>query len=132
MCECHVDDGGGDVLPTELNHLTRREVAELTPGMSGKGAPGYAYPRSGRGIWHQKWECEVVSNYNVLLYQKFVVRLPKGETLEFESGGYVQIDVPVVEVDFKDFDITAHPAHDGQSRMNIRKSGTSLRCGTSR
>ena len=28
MCECHVDQGGGDVLPTELNHLTRKEAAE--------------------------------------------------------------------------------------------------------
>lgn len=111
MCECHVDDGGGDVLPTELNHLTRREVAEhkrLACQVKVRQDMRIRVPEEVFGI--KKWECEVVSNYNVASFIKeFVVRLPKGETLEFESGGYVQIDVPVVEVDFKDFDITAHP-----------------------
>jgi Na+-transporting NADH:ubiquinone oxidoreductase subunit F len=41
--------------------------------------------------------------------KEFVVKLPDGETLDFESGGYIQIDVPKIEVDFKDFDITSHP-----------------------
>jgi Na+-transporting NADH:ubiquinone oxidoreductase subunit F len=51
----------------------------------------------------KKWECEVVSNKNVATFIKeFVVRLPEGETMDFKSGGYVQIDVPKVEVDFKD------------------------------
>jgi Na+-transporting NADH:ubiquinone oxidoreductase subunit F len=58
----------------------------------------------------KKWECEVVSNYNVATFIKeFVVKLPDGEILDFESGGYIQIDVPKIEVDFKDFDITSHP-----------------------
>ena len=58
----------------------------------------------------KKWECEVVSNYNVATFIKeFVVKLPEGETLDFESGGYIQIDVPKIEVDFKNFDITSHP-----------------------
>jgi Na+-transporting NADH:ubiquinone oxidoreductase subunit F len=62
----------------------------------------------------KKWECEVVSNYNVATFIKeFVVKLPEGENLDFESGGYIQIDVPKVEVDFKNFDITPHPAHHG-------------------
>jgi Na+-transporting NADH:ubiquinone oxidoreductase subunit F len=60
----------------------------------------------------QKWECEVVSNYNVASFIKeFVVRLPEGENLEFEAGGYIQIDVPEIVVDFKDVDVTAHPDH---------------------
>jgi Na+-transporting NADH:ubiquinone oxidoreductase subunit F len=51
----------------------------------------------------KKWECEVVSNGNVATYIKeFVVKLPEGETLDFKSGGYIQIDVPKIEVDFKD------------------------------
>ena len=111
MCECHVDEGGGDVLPTELNHLTRREVAEhkrLACQVKVRQDMRIRVPEEVFGI--KKWECEVVSNYNVASFIKeFVVRLPEGETLEFESGGYVQIDVPVIEVDFKDFDITAHP-----------------------
>src|SRR5690606_17436677 len=58
----------------------------------------------------KKWECEVVSNYNVSTFIKeFVVRLPEGETLNFESGGYIQIDVPEITVNFKDMDITPHP-----------------------
>ncbi|MCO6491753.1 MAG: NADH:ubiquinone reductase (Na(+)-transporting) subunit F [Phaeodactylibacter sp.] len=111
MCECHVDEGGGDVLPTELNHLTRREVAEhkrLACQVKVRQDMRIRVPEEVFGI--KKWECEVVSNYNVASFIKeFVVRLPEGETLEFESGGYVQIDVPVIEVNFKDFDITAHP-----------------------
>jgi Na+-transporting NADH:ubiquinone oxidoreductase subunit F len=58
----------------------------------------------------KKWECTVVSNYNVASFIKeFVVRLPEGESLHFEAGGYIQIDVPAIDVDFKDIDITAHP-----------------------
>jgi Na+-transporting NADH:ubiquinone oxidoreductase subunit F len=111
MCECHVDEGGGDVLPTELNHLTRREVAEnkrLACQVKVRQDMRVRIPEEIFGI--KKWECEVVSNYNVASFIKeFVVRLPDGENLEFESGGYIQIDVPEIEVDFKDFDITAHP-----------------------
>ena len=51
----------------------------------------------------KKWECEVVSNNNVATYIKeFVVKLPEGEVLDFKSGGYIQIDVPKIDVDFKD------------------------------
>ena len=67
----------------------------------------------------KKWECEVVSNDNVASFIKeFVVRLPEGETLDFESGGYVQIDVPEITVDYKDFDITAHSEfHDDPNKF---------------
>lgn len=111
MCECHVDEGGGDVLPTELNHLTRKEVAErkrLACQVKVRQDMKIRVPEEIFGI--KKWECEVVSNYNVATFIKeFVVRLPEGETLHFESGGYIQIDVPVIECDFKTIDITAHP-----------------------
>jgi Na+-transporting NADH:ubiquinone oxidoreductase subunit F len=50
----------------------------------------------------KKWECEVVSNRNVATFIKeFVVKLPEGEWLDFRSGGYIQVDVPACEVDFK-------------------------------
>lgn len=111
MCECHVYEGGGDVLPTELNHLTRKEVAEhkrLACQVKVRQDMKIHVPEEIFGI--KKWECEVVSNYNVATFIKeFVVRLPEGEHLEFESGGYVQIDVPVITCDFKDIDITSHP-----------------------
>jgi Na+-transporting NADH:ubiquinone oxidoreductase subunit F len=111
MCECHVTKGGGDVLPTELNHLTRKEVSEhkrLACQVKVRQDMEIHIPEEIFGI--KKWECEVVSNYNVATFIKeFVVKLPEGETLDFESGGYIQIDVPKIEVDFKNFDITSHP-----------------------
>ncbi len=114
MCECHVDEGGGDVLPTELNHLTRREVAEhkrLACQVKVRSDMNIRVPEEIFGI--KKWECTVKSNYNVATFIKeFVVQLPEGENLEFESGGYIQIDVPGdLTVDFKDFDIAPHPEH---------------------
>jgi Na+-transporting NADH:ubiquinone oxidoreductase subunit F len=111
MCECHIDEGGGDVLPTEMNHLTRREVAEhkrLACQVKVRQDMRIRVPEEVFGI--KKWDCEVVSNYNVATFIKeFVVKLPEGESLDFESGGYIQIDVPKVTVDFKDFDISPHP-----------------------
>ena len=111
MCECHVDTGGGDVLPTELNHLTRREVAEnkrLACQVKVRQDMDIRIPEEIFGI--KKWDCEVVSNYNVATFIKeFVVKLPKGETLDFESGGYIQIDVPEIEVDFEDINIDPLP-----------------------
>jgi len=60
----------------------------------------------------KKWECEVVSNYNVATFIKeFIVKLPEGENLDFEAGGYIQVDVPEIEVPFKSMDITAHPKY---------------------
>lgn len=107
MCECHVLEGGGDVLPTEMNHLTRREAAEhkrLACQVKVRQDMKIEIPEEIFGI--KKWECEVVSNDNVATFIKeFVVRLPEGETLDFQSGGYVQIDVPKITVDFKDIQV---------------------------
>ncbi len=112
MCECHIDEGGGDVLPTEMNHLTRKEAAEnkrLACQVKVREDMRIRIPEEIFGI--QKWECEVVSNYNVATFIKeFVVRLPKGENLDFQPGGYIQIDVPEITVDFgKDINIEPHP-----------------------
>ncbi|GAA4840123.1 NADH:ubiquinone reductase (Na(+)-transporting) subunit F [Algivirga pacifica] len=111
MCKCKVTDGGGDVLPTEVGHLSRTEQQEkvrLACQVKVKQDMHVEIPEEIFGI--KKWECEVVSNYNVASFIKeFVVKLPEGETLDFQAGGYIQIDVPAIEVDFKDIDITAHP-----------------------
>ncbi len=111
MCKCQVMEGGGDVLPTEMNHLTRKQAADhwrLACQVKVKNDMVVKVPDEIFGI--KKWECEVVSNYNVASFIKeFVVKLPEGEHLDFEAGGYIQIDVPVMEVDFKDIDITSHP-----------------------
>lgn len=111
MCKCVVSEGGGDVLPTEEGHLSRSEKlgnVRLSCQVKVKQDMEIQIPEEIFGI--KKWDCEVVSNYNVASFIKeFVVRLPEGETLDFEAGGYIQIDVPAIEVDFKDIDITAHP-----------------------
>ena len=113
MCECHVHEGGGDVLPTEMNHLTRKEAAEgkrLACQVKVREDMEISIPEEIFGI--KKWECEVVSNYNVASFIKeFVVKLPEGETLDFESGGYIQIDVPEITVNYQDMEIDAHPEH---------------------
>lgn len=111
MCKCAIDEGGGDVLPTEVGHLSRKEQQEnvrLSCQVKVKNDMRIRIPEEIFGI--KKWECEVVSNYNVSTFIKeFVVKLPEGETLDFESGGYIQIDVPEVEVDFSTMDIKPDP-----------------------
>lgn len=111
MCKCKVLEGAGDVLPTEVGHLSRTEQKEkvrLSCQVKVKNDLRIEIPEEIFGI--KKWECEVVSNYNVSTFIKeFKVRLPEGESLHFESGGYIQIDVPSIEVDFKTMDITPHP-----------------------
>jgi Na+-transporting NADH:ubiquinone oxidoreductase subunit F len=103
MCRCQVLEGGGEILPTEVNYFTRKEVQEnwrLACQVKVRNDLKIKVPEEIFGI--KKWECEVVSNHNVATFIKeFVVRLPEGEHLEFESGGYIQIDVPPCTVDFK-------------------------------
>ncbi len=112
MCKCIVEDGGGEVLPTEVGHLTRKEQQEkvrLSCQVKVKQDMQIRIPEEIFGI--KKWECEVISNYNVSTFIKeFVVKLPEGESLDFQSGGYIQIDVPEIEVGYKTIDIAPHPS----------------------
>lgn len=107
MCRCQVDEGGGSILPTETGFFTRKEQNQnwrLACQVKVKENLKIEIPQEVLGV--KKWECEVVSNNNVATFIKeFVVKLPEGENLNFKSGGYIQIDVPKVEVDFKDMDI---------------------------
>jgi Na+-transporting NADH:ubiquinone oxidoreductase subunit F len=124
MCKCQIFEGGGDILPTEEGHIKRKEQKEnwrLACQVKVKNDMKIGVPEEIFGI--KKWECEVVSNYNVASFIKeFVVKLPEGENLDFEAGGYIQIDVPECEVDFKDIDITAHPelVEDGRDPMDFQ------------
>jgi Na+-transporting NADH:ubiquinone oxidoreductase subunit F len=107
MCRCQVNDGAGSILPTETGYFTRKEQANnwrLACQVKVKEDMKMEIPQEILGI--KKWECEVVSNNNVATFIKeFVVKLPEGEMLDFKSGGYIQIDVPKITVDFKDMDI---------------------------
>jgi Na+-transporting NADH:ubiquinone oxidoreductase subunit F len=111
MCKCQILSGGGEILPTEAPYFSRKEIQDnwrLGCQVKVKQNMDIRIPEEIFGI--KKWECTVVSNYNVASFIKeFVVQLPEGEHLEFEAGGYIQIDVPVCEVNFKDMDITSHP-----------------------
>ena len=107
MCKCQVFEGAGDILPTEKGYFTRKEQQNhwrLGCQVKVRGDLKIGIPKEIFGI--KKWECEVISNNNVATFIKeFVVRLPEGETLDFQSGGYIQIDVPKCEIDFKDMDV---------------------------
>lgn len=124
MCKCQVHEGGGEILPTETGHIKRREQKDnwrLACQVKVKEDMVVEVPEEVFGI--KKWECEVVSNYNVASFIKeFVVKLPEGENLDFEAGGYIQVDVPPIEVDFKDIDITAHPelVAEGRDPMDFK------------
>ena len=101
-------DGGGEILPTEVNFFTRRQQAEKWRlGCQVKVKEDLKIRVGDAVLGVKKWECEVVSNNNVATFIKeFVVKLPVGETLKFRSGQYIQIDVPKYdEIRFNDFDI---------------------------
>lgn len=104
MCKCQVFEGGGTILPTETGFFTRKEAQNywrLGCQVKVRNDMKIGIPEEVMGI--RKWECEVISNKNVATFIKeFVVKLPEGEELNFQSGGYIQIDVPKVEVNFKD------------------------------
>lgn len=109
QCKCIVTEGGGEILPTEEPHFTRREIAEgwrLGCQVKVKQDMVIEVPEEVFGI--KKWEATVVRNYNVASFIKeFVVEIP--EDMGYEAGGYIQIEIPQCEVKFSDIDITAHP-----------------------
>ena len=107
MCKCQVEEGGGEILPTEVGFFNRKQIKEnyrLACQVKVKNDMEVKIPQEVLGI--KKWECEVVSNNNVASFIKeFIVKLPEGETLDFKSGSYIQIDVPKYEAKFADMDI---------------------------
>ena len=109
QCKCIVKDGGGEILPTEKPHFSRKEIAEgwrLGCQVKVKEDMVIEVPEEVFGI--KKFAAKVVRNWNVASFIKeFVVEIP--EDMHYEAGGYIQIEVPPIEVDFKDIDISAHP-----------------------
>jgi len=109
QCECHVNSGGGEALPTETPHFTRKELqqgARLACQVKVKQDMDISIPEEIFGI--KKWEATVVRNYNVASFIKeFVVEIP--EDMNYKAGGYIQIEIPPCEVKYSDIDITAHP-----------------------
>ncbi|MCQ2308474.1 MAG: NADH:ubiquinone reductase (Na(+)-transporting) subunit F [Bacteroidales bacterium] len=104
MCKCQVLEGGGTILPTETGFFSRKEQQNhWRLGCQVKVREDMKIHINPQIFGIKKWECEVVSNRNVATFIKeFKVKLPEGEHLNFKSGGYIQIDVPKIDVNYKD------------------------------
>lgn len=107
QCEVKVLSGGGDILPTEKAHISKKEAKEgcrLSCQVAVKQDMAIEVPDE--ALETKKWECEVISNDNVATFIKeFKLKLPEGEDVAFKAGGYIQIEAPPHEVHYKDFDI---------------------------
>ena len=107
QCRVKVHEGGGDILPTELSHITKREAAEgnrLACQVTVKQNMKIHVHDEVFGV--KKWVTTVRSNHNVATFIKeLVLELPKGERVNFRAGGYIQIECPPYHVKFSDFAI---------------------------
>ena len=108
LCKCQVNEGGGEILPTEKGHINRTEAKDnwrLACQVKIKEDMKVHVPDAIFNI--QKWDCTVRSNKNVATFIKeLVLELPKGENLNFTAGGYIQIDIPEYhDLNFKNFNV---------------------------
>lgn len=107
MCRCRVIEGGGSILQTETGFFNRKEQNDnwrLACQVKVKEHIKIDLPQSVLDV--KKLECEVVSNRNVATFIKeFIIKLPEGVNLNFRSGGYIQIYIPEIDIDFKDMDV---------------------------
>ena len=119
QCKCRVTEGGGTILPTEVGFFNKKQITNnwrLGCQVKVKENMSIEVPESALSV--KKWECGVISNNNVATFIKeFCVKIPDGETLNYRSGGYIQIDVPAITVDYKDIDV------DPQFREDWEKMG---------
>jgi len=107
VCKCQVREGGGDLLPTETGHISRGEAKEdwrLSCQVKIRENMKIVLPSEVLEV--QKWECTVKSNRSVATFIKeLVLQLPEGEIINFQSGGYIQIDVPKYKCSYSEFNI---------------------------
>ena len=106
QCKCRVVKGGGEILPTEMPHFSRKQIQEgwrLGCQVKVKEDLGLKLPESILSI--KEYECTVVSNKNVATFIKeFKVQLPAGEHMDFVPGSYAQIRIPKFKLSYADFD----------------------------
>ena len=109
QCRCQVLEGGGEILPTEEPHFTRKEISDgwrLGCQVKVKQDMKIEVPEEVFGI--KKWQAKVKSNYNVASFIKeFVIEIP--EEMDYKAGGYIQIEIPECDINYEDIDITSHP-----------------------
>ncbi|WP_159655170.1 NADH:ubiquinone reductase (Na(+)-transporting) subunit F [Vibrio atypicus] len=107
QCRVKVKSGGGDILPTELDHITKGEAREgerLACQVAMKTDMDIELPEEIFGV--KKWECSVISNDNKATFIKELkLQIPDGESVPFRAGGYIQIEAPAHHVKYADFDV---------------------------
>ncbi len=107
QCKLQVVSGGGDILPTEAVHFSRKQVKDhWRLGCQVKVKSDLEVKVDEAALDVKEWECEVISNKNVATFIKeFIVQLPAGEHMNFIPGSYAQIRIPKYEMDYdKDID----------------------------
>ena len=107
QCRCRVLEGGGSILSTEEGHFTRGEIREdwrLSCQVAVKQDLKIEIPEDAIGV--KRWECEVISNPNVATFIKELnLKLPEGEDVDFRAGGYVQLEIPPYEMDYREIEV---------------------------
>lgn len=107
QCRVKIKSGGGDILPTEMGHITKKEAKEgcrLACQVAVKTDMELELDEEIFGV--KKWQCEVISNDNKATFIKeLLLKLPEGEDVHFKAGGYIQIEAPAHVVKYADFDI---------------------------
>ncbi|AYZ31663.1 NADH:ubiquinone reductase (Na(+)-transporting) subunit F [Serratia sp. FDAARGOS_506] len=107
QCRVVIKEGGGDILPTELSHINKREAKEgcrLACQVNVKQNLKIELPEEIFGV--KKWECEVISNDNKATFIKELkLKIPDGEDVPFRAGGFIQIEAPAHDISYADFDV---------------------------
>lgn len=107
QCRVKVKAGGGDILATELDHISKKEAKEgcrLACQVTVRTDMELEIDEEIFGV--KKWQCEVISNNNQATFIKeLLLKIPDGEDVLFKAGGYIQIEAPAHKVRYADFDI---------------------------
>jgi Na+-transporting NADH:ubiquinone oxidoreductase subunit F len=126
MCKCQIEEGGGDVLPTEKTLLTRKEIKDnwrIACQVKVRENMKIHVPEEIFSI--QKFECEVISNDNVATFIKELkLKLPVEQHMDFKAGGYIQIYIPPYDLSYREFDIEKqyHPDWDKYKLWDLKSS----------
>jgi len=122
QCRCQIFEGGGSILSTEEGHFTRGEIRadwRLSCQVAVKQNLKIRVPEDAIGV--QRWECEVTSNPNVATFIKELnLQLPEGAQVDFRAGGYVQLEIPPYEMQYKEIEIEEE-YHDDWDRFDVWK-----------
>ena len=121
QCRVKVFEGGGEILATETGYISRREARagdRLSCQVTVKQDMRIEVPAEVFSV--RRWECEVVSNKNVATFIKeLILKLPEGEILDFQCGGFVQIEVPPIQVEFRDFEVEEERFREDWDRFKV-------------